>query len=308
MNADAEKVEMHFNSLDFIKICATFAIIFHHYQEFLKIKFDYINFYYGMFPYHSMVFLFFIISGFFISKYRDEIIEKKKTFKSFIKRRVNRLLPMTALTALIYEVVLIIFAFLTKTTFNNYTTEMGISGMGILNGFGMIVTMIGTGAGWFWKGPMANEVTWYICVLFLCYIVFYLCCRITNHIHVSANYVFVGVIMVGLACASYGANLPFFNANSLQGYIPFFIGIMLGEFMEKRGYFSCGIVLVLGMAGLIISALYIAGMILYTKEAFVDNYWLMFVTFPSLIIVFLSKPVKNVFRHQIWQFLGGGKL
>lgn len=304
MSVGTEKVKMHFNSLDFIKICATFAIIFHHYQEFFKIKFDCMNFYYGMFPYHSMVYLFFIISGFVISRYKDECL-KKRCFKSFIKKRAKRLLPMTALTAFMYEIALIIFAFLTKSTFNNYTTEIGIKGMGILNGFGMIVTMTGTGAGWFWKGSMANEVTWYICVLLLCYVVFYFCCRITNHLHINVNYAFAGVIMVGVACGSYGAQLPFLNAYSLQGYIPFFIGVMLGEFMKKRSYSSCGIVFVLGTTGLILSVIYVVGMVFYTKAAFADDYWLMFVAFPSLIIVFFSEQVKNIFKHQIWRFFGG---
>lgn len=297
--------KVHFNSLDFIKICATFAIIFHHYQQYLTVNFSHANFFNGAFPFHSMVYLFFMISGFFMTRYINRIIAKKDNFEAFIKKRAFRLLPLTALTAVVYELVLVVFVLLTGTTYNRYTTiGMGLKNVGILNGMGMLVTMTGTGSGWFWRGNLANESTWYICVLLLCYIVFYICCRLADKFSFNVNYAFSVVVMVGLGIASYGIELPFLNSFSYQGYIPFFLGVMLGEFMEKRRNSSRGIVLALGAIGLFTSIIYIVGMFYFTKAAFTDSYWLMLVTFPCLIIVFLADPVKRMFKHKIWR-VGG---
>lgn len=296
---------IHLNSLDFIKICATYAIVFHHYQEFLQVKFPHINFFYGVFPFHSMVYLFFTISGFFMVKYIHSIMKGQETFGEFIKRRAIRLLPMTAITAVVYELVLVAFIILTGTSFNKVTSDMGISNAGVLSGFSVLLTMTGTGSGWFWKGPMANEVTWYICVLLLCYVIFYICCKTAARFKFNVNYAFVGMVITGLSCASYGLSMPFLNANSFQGYIPFFIGVMLGEFLEKRNYTSEGIVLALGWIGCAISSIYVIGVFAFAHTAFTDEYWLMFITFPSMIIVFLSKRMKSIFFAGIWQKWGG---
>lgn len=295
----------HINSLDFIKICATFAIIFHHYQQFLQVRFSHMNFFDGAFSFHSMVWLFFTLSGFFMAGYIPGIMRKEIAFEPFVKKRAFRLLPLTALSAVVYEAALILFIFLTGTTFQDYTNRMGLSGIGVLNGIGMLFTMAGTGSGWFWKGNMANEVAWYICVLLLCYLVFFIGCRMFGRFKMHVDYFFIIMMMVGVSCASYSIQLPFLNGNSLQGYVPFFVGVMLGEFMERREYTAKGTVFGLAVAGLLGSMIYVVGMFAMTRQTFTDSYWLMFITFPCLIVVFLSEPVKRLFASRIWRIWGG---
>ena len=60
-------------------------------------------------------------------KYIHSIMKGQETFGEFIKRRAIRLLPMTAITAVVYELVLVAFIILTGTSFNKVTSDMGIS-------------------------------------------------------------------------------------------------------------------------------------------------------------------------------------
>lgn len=64
-----------YGSLDFLKILATVALVFHHYQQVLEVKFDnFINFYDGALYLGVLVELFFILSGFFMLPWVKRIL------------------------------------------------------------------------------------------------------------------------------------------------------------------------------------------------------------------------------------------
>ena len=220
-------------------------------------------------------------------------------------RRAFRLLPLTAFTAIVYEVAVGIFRYLTGTSWPEVALKMGIERVAGINGFAMLATMTGTSAGWFYNGPMVNGITWYISVLFLCYIVFYGCCRCGACLHVHERYMFVFMIIIGLSCWCYGLDIPFFNRWSAKGYIPFFVGVMLGMFMNRRNYTVPRGIIKVGLLGLMSSVIYFLSMVYFVKVSrFSDNLWLIFIAFPSLIILFLSDSVKKVFGNRIWSTLG----
>ena len=97
-----------YGSLDFLKILATVALMFHHYQQILNVKFDnFINFCDGALYLGVLVELFFILSGFFMLPWAKRILggAPGSDFGSFASRRYRRILPMTALTVIVYELI-----------------------------------------------------------------------------------------------------------------------------------------------------------------------------------------------------------
>lgn len=89
------------HALDFIKVVATALIIMHHYQQGVYLSGQ--GFFFGGQVYFGrLVELFFLISGYVMYKYQD-LIKQGLSIKYFYLKRALRLLPLTALAAIVYE-------------------------------------------------------------------------------------------------------------------------------------------------------------------------------------------------------------
>lgn len=298
---DEQHATQHYLSLDFLKIIGTFIIIFGHYQMFMGVQFEHINFSRSGFPVgQTMVYLFFVISGVLMQRYIAPIANGEVSFYSFMGKRVIRLMPMTAITAVAYEIAILIFHCLTGTSWQAITSEMGIEGIAGLDVFAMLASMAGVSAGWFYQGPMVNGVTWYISVLILLYIVFWCSIRVAAHLGTHSKYAFIIMVFIGILIWHFRLNIPFFNIYSAKGYICFFIGAFIGQHIEngiQRTLASFGY---LGFIMCVVCVVYVY----YKAAKFTDQLFLMIVGCPSLIILCLTEPIRSVFHSRMWGKLG----
>ena len=108
-------------SLDFLKIIGATGIVFHHFQATTGARYNnFINFWGDWFNWGYLVEMFFILSGYFMYRYIFAIQEGKFTLSEWWKKRAVRLLPMSAISVVFFEIVL----FIHNTIFRNIKTKL----------------------------------------------------------------------------------------------------------------------------------------------------------------------------------------
>lgn len=272
-------------ALDLLKIIATIFIVFHHYQLDTGSFFEHhLNFYGGRFGFHLMVELFFIISGWCMTSYIVKIYEQKIDFIDFYKKRFLRLFPMVTITAIAYEVLVWIY--------KSYRSPES-TGFDNLTLWGTITDSLLIQEGGSLPNPAVNNPTWYLAVLMICYIVFFIGVWLARRLRISYNYFFVGMIFLGLGIQSYNIGLPFLNGGVSRGYISFFWGLLLAQWVEK----SKEINTIRTLVSLSVAVLLIGLTVL--NWSFVEygyQYLVIFFLFPSLIIFLSDKRIENVLQ------------
>lgn len=277
-------------ALDFVKIIATICIVFHHYQQITGAIFSKVNFYGGTFYWGYLVELFFVISGYFTYKYVDAIKNDKVTFRTFIGKKTLRLLPMVAISVVIYEILIHI-----------YNNVYGVEYFGKhVTVWGSIVASLGIQEGWGISNYGVNNPTWYISVLILCYVWFYVLLTISKRINISYQWLFGLMILVGIGIRTYNIELPFFNMQAARGYYAFFFGVLLCLICKKiqintKLSVLCIVVIIVFM----VLVNYRYG---WVADGF--NYLMTFVFYPAIIVLCHSNFCKKVFRAKIWGVIG----
>lgn len=184
----------------------------------------------GGFPYGSVVELFFFLSGFLIFRYRRRI-EEGLGFRAFFLRRWLRLLPLMALSALVYALL----------SWGYCYDAFRLSGE--LRGFypqespslwGLLVTMLGLQSGWGPQVAPINSPLWYLSVLLACYLLFYGGVRLCARLRLDARLFFVGMLMLGVTVSRHEWELPFLTSVMGRGYAAFFPGVLFAGALEGR--------------------------------------------------------------------------
>lgn len=280
-------------ALDFLKIVATILIVFHHYQQVTGAYFDgVINFYGGKFYFGYVVEFFFIISGFLMYHYIQKIQRGggELLFFQFMKKRALRLLPLVAISAVVYEILLLMYQHIYQQSW------FGIS----VTFWGTVITSLGIQEGWSLANPCVNNPTWYISVLLLCYVVFYFLTYVSGRLKIPPIYTYVVMIFLGMGIRTYGINLPFLNGQAARGYYAFFFGVLLAYFINNRKISRkiefASVASLIGITYLIINH--------YNFMAHGINYTMTFIFYPALIIAFLSNPMKQLFTSKVIGTLG----
>lgn len=206
---------------DIIKIVCTCGIIFHHYQQLTGTYFYRgLNFWGGKFYFGYLVEVFFLLSGWVMVPYVQRIREQM-SFRTFITGRLIRLLPSMIMATILYDVMLYVYVNFFDGTIR-FPTEINI--------FGSIVTALGIGAWGITKDYEINNVSWYVSVLILCYIIMFILVYLSKKTRISLYYLLLIPIIVGIV-RFYGVEysyLPFFTTHIGRGYIHFFGGLLLG--------------------------------------------------------------------------------
>ncbi len=268
-------------SLDVIKIAATVFILFHHYQQYISGVFSTgVNYYGGVFNFGLMVELFFVLSGYFMFPYIEKI-RGGLPLKRFFLPRLKRLLPMVAIAAFGYQGL--VFCYIKFVG-----TEWFMKPSGLWH---TIVAALGMQEGWVFKeNTYVNYPVWYVSVLLLCYVVFFCGTYIASQKKISARYVYLFLIFLGIAIESYQWNYPFLNAYTARGYYAFFAGALLSTYCyekktgRKEGILSLLVVLLLVSLIAFCPALVKNGI----------HYISTFILYPALILVFKTEPALRI--------------
>jgi peptidoglycan/LPS O-acetylase OafA/YrhL len=280
-------------SLDFLKILGAIVIVLHHFQAIVGVKYNVlINFSGDWFNWGLFVELFFILSGYFMYRYIPKIQEGGITLSEWWKKRAVRLLPMSAITVVVFTLILFI---------NN-----NVFGFGALWGMKVsiwdtIIAAFGIQEGWVFKNPIINNSIWYISALMFCYILFYIVTAFSARIKCNPMYFYIAIILLGLAIGVYGIDKPFMNWQMARGYYAFFFGILFAYYMNKYGVRRREII-----ASLITIIFFTLLFIFYPEYGSVNtNYMVTFFVFPAWVILFETKAMHKVFRHKIWETVSG---
>lgn len=147
-------------------------------------------------------------------------------------------------------------------------------------------------------GLAVNNPTWYLCILLICYVLFWQVMWLCRRLKVNPHYWYAAIWMTGIGLIKYGINLPYLNAYSGRGYAAFFFGITVWYAYQNvkslKLFFASAAILVI--SGIIL--------VIGKKELF-DDQWavLTFLIFPSILLIALY--LDKFFKRSIWKTLGG---
>lgn len=267
-------MKKRYYNLDLIKVVASILIVFHHYQQLSGAVFDGINFFGGNFYWSYLVELFFVISGFVMAASNNQE-------KSIIKRLVGKciriypgtILACTAAIVIAYTGYFLQGEFLSTTV---HYTNIGT----------IIASYTLTFCGWcFNVGLGINNPTWYLCVLLLCYIIYYAIEIVSQRVRLSKDVFYICVFGVSFVAFYFGKTLPWFFTNqNLRGYSCFFLGVLLHNLIVARVSVQKIRVIVLGLAFLTALGSWKLGI----------GSWFVLVLFLYPALVLLAVSVKQV--------------
>lgn len=278
-------------SLDFLKILATIAIIFHHYQIYTKTHFAAgINFVGGRFNFAYLVELFFVLSGYFMFPYIEKI-RAGMDFQHFFAPKYLRFLLPTTVTVLGFALFDVQYERLYGTQFFGRTVQL----------WGIVVSSLGFSSGWGIENPKMNGTIWYISVLFICYVVFYLIVFLSRKIQVVPYWMFAFMIFLSFSITTNGIDLLFLNSGTARGLSSFFWGLILAKVMRGKPISAkWALISLVGFGAL-------AALILFGPATFLSagqNYLYTFCMYPFLLVLFQTKPARWIFRSRFWGWLG----
>ncbi len=217
MKKKTMKIERYLG-LDLIKFASAILILLHHY--YLNTENPTVYRFAGGW---IVVELFFMISGYVSVGGADNL-----GYSQYIGRNISRLLPMVWAAGLVYvflgSIYFHSFAEWYRDCNINYWSI--IASLSLLFAGGSIDNIRGI-----------NNPTWYLCVLLICFSVYWCIEKLHRTKNISTCYGFVIMIFLGVAIRSFAIHLPFLNGISARGYIAFFMGCLLRrvrELLDKR--------------------------------------------------------------------------
>lgn len=213
----------YIGNFDIVKILAATLIVFHHYQQMAGTIWKGINFYGGEIPFGYLVEIFFTISG-FLTMYT---YKGKNHLKGFLLNKFKRYYPY-AFIACIVSLVTALFYFI---LWSEYLFDINYSIPTI------ITSLLLVHQGWIKEYAIAvNNVTWYLCVLTLCLLLFYIISNIfKNRKKETCVFSLISISMVPMyyVVTHLGFEIPFMHLTNVRGYAGFFLGCLM-----CRGYTS----------------------------------------------------------------------
>lgn len=164
--------------------------------------------------------MFFIISGILFAWAYKGKIESGQGFDAFFGKRVLRIFPLVAVTSVtMYIGNVILYRY-------NGTLWSG----GTLNIMELLYDILFGGKAVFSAPNTLNGPIWYISILMTCYILAYILTRWYKKVHSIFLYVFP--IFLGVMIQYSGKSFAIWNGAVSRGFISFFIGVLLGIFLE----------------------------------------------------------------------------
>lgn len=277
----------YLGGLDALKIFATLGIVFHHYQQDFGVRFKEFNFYGGLFDFGLLVELFFMISGFLL-RYNDDNEDKDYILK--FTKKIIRLWPMAAISS----AFVIFLGFESKILLGKWYEEISVS---IWNWFISIFLLFQGNA--FGDVYGLNNPVWYLCVLLICYVIYYFICFRCCNITIERIF-FILMIFVGSGIIQYGISLPFATIQNGRGYVAFFIGVILCDVCRNISQKKVLLCATIGGG-------FFMGLLIFAYETVNANLRMIlnFVIYPTIIVwAVCLEFVNRICNNKIINFFG----
>lgn len=284
---------LRLGSLDFVKFIAAILIVFHHFQGDFAYADPYMKFSGGQVFFGYIVELFFMISGFLVGTKNTQ--NQNIPFGSFIGARLKRLIPMATYSTVVFMILVVIY----KAFFDVWYCCAPLSPIMILKA----LTLVYCGGAFTYQNIEPNCILWYLCVLIICFAVYWIVLYVAKKLKVSSRFLFAAVIFLGISVYNYPINFPFANTLVARGYISFFTGVVLVELIAK---FGKKIVSRISAAVLVMLVLYGFYDIELLFGTGVDQqFTLVFIVYPAIIGFLVNTPSLDVlFNNKPMQLLG----
>ena len=161
-------------------------------------------------------YMFFMISGFLMSAhYKESIAGAGSTFGQFMLRRLRKLYPQYL--ASMYACVLFNFA---------------VTGFAYVNFKNIILNSLMMATGWVENVYQYNSPHWFAGVLMLCYAAFYGVCVLSRRQKRYFTYGCFAMALWGYVLLNRNWNFPFCYFWNGEGFLSFFIGCLVCEFLD----------------------------------------------------------------------------
>ena len=244
-----------------------------------------------------MVELFIAISGFGMAyAFKDRI--KEMNFSDYFGKRYFKIMPLYWVTLICCFIVQVYAQFtLGHTVINTYKLDLLRTYLGIL----------GIECGWFMFDNPVNGPAWAISVILLCYVVYYIICRISKSESMYFCLLML-LLFVSLSCIVKEVKIPFFHYdNCSRAYASFVIGALFYEYYIRAT--KKGSLLLLAMYGIFfLSYCLIMPYLLHCSIADVLGNMritviIFFIPFAFLLTLYLE-PISRFMKTYLMQFLG----
>lgn len=280
-------------SFDVVRIIAATTIVVYHYHQVLGNSF--LAFMNAEFNFAWIVELFFMMSGFLAYKMSLQIAEGKLDAYDFLKKKYKRLLPMAAISCVVYTALCYIYR---SFDFKGWYFDTSVRLMDTL------ASCLGIQTWGIIQETFVNTPVWYISTLLL---MFVLTGIISANIkrNESRNIIYILIILLGIAGWNRKWNFPFFTMYLCRGYYSFFFGLILADIYAKKKEFAekhaiaLGAVAVFGIA----ASLYV----LLDHNVWLEPYQSFFCNFvihPLILLLALNPFVIKVFSGKFLGVLG----
>lgn len=157
---------------------------------------------------------FFISSGFLLSLHHtDLILARKENFASFFYKRLSAIYPLYFLSNLVQLGLLFV-----------------TSGLAAWNVSRIVLSFLFVTEGWVDRIEPPNYPTWFICVLILCYLLYYGICAVSRN-RTCFRVLICVMILWGYICRTGILEVPFCYSLTGTSEMDFFIGCLLAELL-----------------------------------------------------------------------------
>lgn len=290
----------YYSGLDLLKGVFAFfiAFVFHYYILFQARPFGdnaIMNFAYTWGGY--FVEIFFMISGFVAHyNYSSAIQSGELNVNQFFYKRVVALYPAMILSVICAAVGQWISMW-------NYGTVLTLEGPYRNSLESFILSILGVQTGWFGDGDYysINGPTWYICILMICYGIYFLILRASSKNVDREKYMLMGMVLLGTYLYIHPFEFPLLYLSCGRGYLSFFGGVLLAkccklEVVKKhRKRFLVGACLLLVLFA-----------VMYDRRNLGHTYWaISYVMNPALVYIFVqSKVIDKACNNRIVRGIG----
>ncbi len=240
--------------------------------------------------------IFFLLSGYLTHQvYEQRITDGALSLKGYLVPKIKRIYPYVIGTAIV----------------NYFLEKIGLWTLGYypLHGDGgnvryslgaLLASCTGIQSGWVSEGDMlaVNGPSWFISVLFLCYLIHYLQAKFIKSQRIKM-FVYIGMIMLGILLLFQPMEIPFLYKVNGRGYVGFFLGVLMCAGAERLGEDAKRRLAIPTTAVLVISVVLCAtGSIDYMIPE-------VCVIFPAAVYLTIYGPVsKAILSGRIMQSLG----
>ena len=280
-----------YGGIDLLRFMMAFFIVFHHYQQLTGLRLHIINFWNGRFYWGRLVECFFLISGMMAGYSLPKLREKDFSVIGYLRRKAMRLLPLPAVSVLVYELLNVVYKVLNAEFTWVLPTTLDLKGM--------LISFMGMQSWGLWKDPMINNPIWYISILWLCQIVFGILVRLIKDnrwLYGCCLAIVVGFAQYRLRHFGVGIHAD----HVVTGMYSFFFGIILGVMLMR--------VSISDVSGLICICVAAAYIFTYLHGVyFLVRYEIAFMTylvFPCILILMQCPMMQRCFNNRKIRCLG----